>query len=213
MLAYPVELTPDDNDTFMVTFPDVPEAVTYGDTEEEALAHAVDALETALAAYITDRRNIPEASEAEGGPTVAPGLLASLKLQTYIAMRARGWRKADLARALDLNPRQVDRLLDLRHASTIAQIEQALAACQASVEVERDALPRIDVVEAADKRWTVSVTDRGRSDLRVTPARYHVIVKIGLSRNEAVELASEESAKRNNARILIRPRPDLHAGA
>ena len=29
MLAYPIELTPDDNDTVMVTFPDLPEAVSF----------------------------------------------------------------------------------------------------------------------------------------------------------------------------------------
>jgi len=44
-------------------------------------------------------------------------------------MRARGWRKADLARALHIDPRQIDRLLDLRHGSHVAQIEAALAAC------------------------------------------------------------------------------------
>ncbi len=36
-MRYPVRLTRDDNNTVMVTFPDVPQAVTYGDTEEEAL--------------------------------------------------------------------------------------------------------------------------------------------------------------------------------
>ena len=51
-------------------------------------------------------------------------------------MRARGWRKVDLARAMGLNPRQIDRLLDLRHASTVAQLEQALAVCGVRASVE-----------------------------------------------------------------------------
>jgi antitoxin HicB len=50
-------------------------------------------------------------------------------------MRERGWRKADLARALNIDPRQVDRLLDLRHASTVKQLEQALAACGKRADV------------------------------------------------------------------------------
>ncbi|MCC2665482.1 MAG: type toxin-antitoxin system HicB family antitoxin [Geminicoccaceae bacterium] len=46
MLAYPVVLEPDDNGTLLVTFPDVPEAVTFGEDEGDALKRAVDALET-----------------------------------------------------------------------------------------------------------------------------------------------------------------------
>jgi|SRR3954465_10174457 len=134
-MNYPVLLTPDDNDTVMVTFPDFPEAATFGDDEAEALANAVDALETILSAYIADRKDIPDPSPANGRVTVSLTLLGSLKLEVYRAMRARGWRKADLARAMGLNPRQIDRLLDLRHASTVAQLEQALTVCGRSLEV------------------------------------------------------------------------------
>jgi antitoxin HicB len=135
MLNYPVDLAPDDNDTLLVTFPDFPEAVTFGEDEADALRHAADALESVLNTYITDRRDIPSPSAAGGRPTVAPTLLGSLKLAVYQAMRDRGWRKADLARAMQLNPRQIDRLLDLRHASTIAQLEQALAMCGKRADV------------------------------------------------------------------------------
>ena len=43
-MRYPLTLKRDDNNTFLVTFPDVPAAVTYGDTKEEALSNALDAL-------------------------------------------------------------------------------------------------------------------------------------------------------------------------
>lgn len=135
-MKYPVELTPDDNDTILVTFPDIPEAVTFGEDEAEALANAVDALETVFSAYITDRRDIPNPIHLEGRKTVSLSLLGSLKVAVYRAMRERGWRKADLARAMGLNPRQIDRLLDLRHASTVAQLDQALAVCGKRAEVE-----------------------------------------------------------------------------
>lgn len=135
-MDYPVNLAPDDNGTVLATFPDVPGAITYGADEGEALANAVDALETILSALITDRRDIPAPSPARGRKTVSPSLLGSLKINLYRAMRGRGWRKADLARAMALNPRQIDRLLDLRHSSTVAQLEQALAACGARVEVD-----------------------------------------------------------------------------
>lgn len=140
MFNYPVVLENDDNDTVLVTFPDVPGAVTYGEDEADALANAVDVLETILSAYITDRKDIPAPSRPKGRKVVSPSLLGSLKLSAYNAMRARGWRKADLARAMGLNPRQIDRLLDLRHASTVAQLEQALAVCGQRAEVETKSL-------------------------------------------------------------------------
>lgn len=135
MLNYPVDLEEDEG-TIMVSFPDVAGARTYGRDRAEALVNAVDALETMLSAIITDREDVPAPSPAHGRPTVSPTLLGSLKVAVYKAMRSRNWRKADLARAMGLNPRQIDRLLDLRHASTVAQLDQALTVCGKHAEVE-----------------------------------------------------------------------------
>ena len=52
MFMYPVTLTPDKKDGgFVVTFTDIPEAITQGETEDEALAAAKDALESAIDFY------------------------------------------------------------------------------------------------------------------------------------------------------------------
>ena len=48
--AYPYELLPQPEGGFTITFPDVPEAITQGETREEALAEAADCLEEAIAA-------------------------------------------------------------------------------------------------------------------------------------------------------------------
>src|SRR5512135_3083905 len=117
MPAYPVTLTPDDNDRILVTFPDVPEAITFGEDEADALLRAVDALESAMMVYIEDRRDLPKPSPAEGRPVVSVGTEAAMKLSVYQAMREAGLRKADLARRLGWHGPQIDRLLDLRHAS------------------------------------------------------------------------------------------------
>jgi antitoxin HicB len=134
-MEYPVTLEPDDNGTFLAQIPDVPGAISFGENETDALENVADALATLLSGYISDRKDIPRPSSAEGRATVSLSLLGSLKIAVYEAMRARGWRKADLARALELNPRQVDRLLDLRHASTVAQLDRALAVCGKRAEV------------------------------------------------------------------------------
>lgn len=131
---YPVELTRD-GDTWLVTFPDVPEAITFGADRDEALLQAKDALETALSMYIDSRRDLPKPSPANGRPTVRPDALECAKLGIYAAMREQGLRKADLARRLHWHMPQVDRLLDLNHASRLSQIEQAAASLGKRVEV------------------------------------------------------------------------------
>jgi antitoxin HicB len=128
MFDYPVTLTPDDNGTILVTFPDVPEAITFGADENEALLYAVEALETALSFYMDDRKPLPIASVHPGLPTVTPETLSCAKLGLYQAMLDSGIRKADLARRLNIAPTLVDRLLSLEHSSKIEQIDTALAA-------------------------------------------------------------------------------------
>lgn len=131
---YPVILAPD-GDTVLVTFPDVPEAITFGADEAEALLQARDALETALAMYVDDRRDLPVPGPAGGRPTVCPDALECAKLGIYAAMRAQGVHKAELARRLHWHMPQVDRLLDLGHASKLSQIEQAAASLGKRVEL------------------------------------------------------------------------------
>jgi antitoxin HicB len=128
MLAYPVDLEPDTNGTVLVTFPDFAEAATFGDDEDDALLRAVDALETVLAARIDDREDIPAPSPVAGRPCAVLPALTAAKVLLYRTMREAGIRKADLARRLGWHGPQIDRLLDLNHASRLDQIEAALAA-------------------------------------------------------------------------------------
>ena len=85
-MRYPVTLTPDDGQ-FTVTFPDVPEAVTFGETRDEALQRAPDALLTVFDAFMKDRRDIPVPSRAMGDAIELP-TLESAKIELYRAMRS-----------------------------------------------------------------------------------------------------------------------------
>ncbi|MFZ5762846.1 MAG: type II toxin-antitoxin system HicB family antitoxin [Thermodesulfobacteriota bacterium] len=128
MWIYPVELTKDDNGTLMVTFPDIPEAVTYGETKDEALLWAEGALIAMLESYMDDRQPIPPPSPLKGRPGVVLPAAVAGKVALYNAMLEKGKRKADLARMLNLAPTLIDRLLSLHHKTKIEQIETALAA-------------------------------------------------------------------------------------
>jgi len=134
MFNYPVILTPDDG-TVLVTFPDVPEAITFGATEEEALLHAVDALETGLSFYVDARKPLPEPSDRPDLPTVRPSALEGIKLAVYREMMIQGIKKAELARRLGWKGPQVDRLFDLGHASRMDQLEAAAHALGKHIDV------------------------------------------------------------------------------
>ena len=135
MFKYPVELTEDDG-TILVKFPDIPEAITFGQDREEALLRAVDALETALMTYVEKRWPLPKQSKLSGRPGVSPSPLSCLKLALHQGMIEKNLNKTDLARLLACHMPQIDRLLDLNHESRLERLERALAAIGRYVVIE-----------------------------------------------------------------------------
>lgn len=104
MLIYPVTLIPDDNDTFLVEFPDIPEANSVGDDEQEVLLNAEDALEAALEIYFDEKRPIPMPSKVKKGQsTVILPALVTAKVLLMNEMLDQKVRKAELARRLDVH--------------------------------------------------------------------------------------------------------------
>jgi len=126
MLRYPVKITHKDG-AVVVRFPDFPGVQTFGDDEPEALARAVDALETMLMGMIEDREEIPVRVARRGRLVTLPALTEA-KIELYRQMRSAKVGKAELARRLNCHLPQIDRLLDLGHASRLDQIEQAFLA-------------------------------------------------------------------------------------
>jgi antitoxin HicB len=128
MFIYPIQLEPDTNGTLLVTFPDIPEAVTFGEDETDAKVRAVNALIAIFSSHMDERRPIAMPSPLEGKPGVIVPAGVAAKVFLWNAMLDAGFRKADLARKLGVSPTVIDRLLSLTHASRIEQIEAALAA-------------------------------------------------------------------------------------
>jgi antitoxin HicB len=126
MLSYPVNLELDTNNSLLVTFPDIPEAITAGDDEGEALLNGLDALETAIEIYFDDKREVPMPSKPKKGQLVV-NLPALTVTKVFLAneMIRQGVRKSELARRLNVHMPQVDRLLDPRHSSKLEAIEAA----------------------------------------------------------------------------------------
>jgi antitoxin HicB len=134
-MKYPVNLKPDGK-FLLVTFPDIPEAITQGRNESEAMEAARDALETALEFYFEASRMVPAPSRPKRGQRVVE-LPASLTAKVLLLneMIAQRIRPAELARRLQVKPQEVTRLLDLRHKSKIDGIAGALKALGKTMEI------------------------------------------------------------------------------
>jgi antitoxin HicB len=135
MLSYPARIV-SDGDGFMVSFPDIPEALTQASTHEEALDMAADALTTAMDFYFEDRRPVPAPSQAKRGQVLVdlPASVAA-KVLLLNELIAQGKRNAELARLMNVSPQEVSRLTDLHHATKIDAIDAALQALGKRLEL------------------------------------------------------------------------------
>lgn len=128
--VYPATFTPDREDGgYIVTFPDIPEAITQGADLSDALHQASDCLEEAIAGRIRRRDPLPEPSEV--GPEQHAILLSAhiaAKAALYLALRRAQLTPAELATLLQCDETEVRRLLDPRHATRLPRLEAALAA-------------------------------------------------------------------------------------
>jgi antitoxin HicB len=140
-MQYPVTLARDDNKTILVSFPDFPEAHSYGEDVADALAHAQNALATVIDAYIKDKRDVPRPSTRAARHHVTVPALVAAKLALYEAMRSARVGKAELARRLDCHLPQIDRLLAMTHGSQVEQLEAAFQALGLRLVVGVEPLP------------------------------------------------------------------------
>ncbi|MDO4434870.1 MAG: type II toxin-antitoxin system HicB family antitoxin [Cardiobacteriaceae bacterium] len=126
-MYYPAQLIAAEEGGFVVKFRDIPEAITQGDSKEEALAMAQDALLTAIEFYIEDERTVPPPSKAKKNEElVALPVSVYAKILLINELIAQQLTQAELARRLKTRPQEVQRIVDLNHSTKIDTIAQAL---------------------------------------------------------------------------------------
>lgn len=113
---------------FTVTFPDIPEAITEGDTREEALFHAVDVLTLCLEERIESGDTLPMASTVEGGVWVEPSAAVQAAVAVRTARQEQGRTLSDLARSLGTSWAAAQKLESPRANPTIKQLERTASA-------------------------------------------------------------------------------------
>jgi antitoxin HicB len=135
-MRYPAKFQPEPEGGYTVTFRDIPEAITHGETIEEARDMAADALLTSMDFYFDDRRAVPAPSQAQPGEElVALPLSAWSKVLLLNEMVVQGVRASDLARRLEASPQTVNRLINLHHVTKIDEVVRALGALGKRLDV------------------------------------------------------------------------------
>lgn len=135
--GYRYTLERQENGWQLVRFPGIPEALTEGETQQEARASAVDCVIAALEGYMKAGKPLPRHGAGHTGRdrAVLPSLV-TVKLAVYETTRKRGWSKLKLAEQLGTPENSVRRLLDLRHSSHLWVIDEAPAKMNAELSID-----------------------------------------------------------------------------
>ncbi|GAB1837160.1 hypothetical protein MyNCGM121_39400 [Achromobacter xylosoxidans] len=154
MAQYPA-LIERSKDGFTVSFRDIPEALTCGDTWDEAISMAEDALLTSLDFYFEDRRPVPLPSAAKAGETLIKlPHSAYAKILLLNEMIASKVTPTELARRLQTTKQAVNRILDFQHSTKIDTLQMAYDAVVGTpsmeIAVRRWLRDRAEHAEAAD---------------------------------------------------------------
>ncbi len=134
---YPAKFKKDKDDgSFLITFRDIPEAITQAETPKQCFEEAADCLEEAIAGRIDDKLPIPKPSKAlRNEKMITVPAQTAVKAALYIAMKENKINKSELARRLNLDVREVRRMLNPHHGTKLPSMEQALAALGKHIEL------------------------------------------------------------------------------
>lgn len=135
--VYPVRLVKDEDGRCVARARDVPEAITDGESETEALHEMSVALAAALAGYSLEERALPPPSAAEQGEYLVPvDPLVAAKLALRAAMQEQGISNVALAERLGISEGAVRRLVNPDHTSRLDGVVMALSAIGRELIVE-----------------------------------------------------------------------------
>lgn len=157
-LAYPAHFEQLDGEV-VVSFPDLPEALTGGADMDDALEQAVDCLEVAISYRIRNEQDLPAPSKRRAGRgwcVIAVPSQTAVKAALYLALRENGTSKSALARSLGVDAKEVRRMLDPTKATAPKRIDAALRALGCELQVTLG--PIVTAQTKAKKAKTVKRT-------------------------------------------------------
>ena len=125
---YPVLLTAAEEGGYVVTCRDLPQLITQGEDEQDALEQAADAMDEVFATYMIEGIDFPTPSKARRREHLgAPPAETMAKAALYVAMREAGISKTQLAKQLGVDEKEVRRLLDPHYRSKLPRLAHAIS--------------------------------------------------------------------------------------
>ncbi|MCV2444858.1 type II toxin-antitoxin system HicB family antitoxin [Acinetobacter bereziniae] len=126
-MLYPAKFDLNDDGCYVVSFRDIPEALTQGFSLEEAKEQALDSLITAFDFYFEDNRSIPIPSEAlEDEYLIELPISVWSKVLLLNAMLEQHVSQSELAKRLHRSRQEMQRIIDLNHNTKIDTVVEAL---------------------------------------------------------------------------------------
>lgn len=120
----------------MITFPDIPPAITQGDDLEDGMKMAEDALMTAISFYFDDNNPVPLPSTPKARQRlVCLSLIVSAKILLWNEMMRKGVNPAELARRMGITRKTAERLVDIQQDSDIDKLAEAMDAVGSGVRL------------------------------------------------------------------------------
>lgn len=134
-MKYPAKFTKDE-DGFVVTFRDIPEAITQGDTHDEAIEMAEDVLLAAMDFYFEDNRQVPSPSKPKKDEVLINlPISAATKVMLLNTLLEKRVTQAELAKLMGIRPQQVTRIVNLEHTTKIDTVEKAFRALGRELDI------------------------------------------------------------------------------
>ena len=127
-VEYPARIEKDDGGIYFVSFPDIEEAITQGETMEEALFNAAEVLSLVLEHRLDENMEIPEPSALTGENIYMIAPAAGVQAAVLVRKCRGGRTMADLARALDTSWPAAKRLENPRNSPSLKILSRAAAA-------------------------------------------------------------------------------------
>ncbi|QLB13141.1 antitoxin HicB [Bisgaardia hudsonensis] len=122
-MYYPAIFTNALEGGYVVTFPDIPEAITQGNTFEEAIEMAEDVLLSCVEIYFSEDRKFPQnRALLENETAVSLPESVYLKILLHNTMIEQSISKVQLARLTNIRPPEIQRILTPTHNTKIDTI-------------------------------------------------------------------------------------------
>ena len=125
--VYAARFEPGDESGLVVSFPDVPEAITQGDDEADAIKQAREALGLALLTYPRRRLPVPLAkAKGRGFVQIAVAPEVAAKIAVLEAFQRAQITQSELGRRIGKDEKEVRRILNPRHDTKLTTLTAAL---------------------------------------------------------------------------------------